>query len=76
MLNFLVKNRQTGYAVYTRVGNDTESTYAYDHQRKCLQGILLIADGDGIMETQKLYAIDSGFQLAEDALNNFLQVTF
>ena len=36
-----------------RVGNGTESTYAYDHQRERLQGMLLTANGDNIMETQK-----------------------
>ena len=36
-----------------RVANDTESTYAYDRRRERLQGLLLTANGDNIMETQK-----------------------
>ncbi len=37
------------------MGNGTESTYAYDRQRERLQGMLLTANGDGIMQTQYKY---------------------
>ena len=36
-----------------RVVNGTKSTYAYDRRRGRLQGLLLTANGDNIMETQK-----------------------
>ena len=42
-----------GHTIYTRMGNGTESTYAYDRQRERLQGMLLTTNGDNIMETQK-----------------------
>ena len=41
-----------GHTIYTRMGNGAESTYAYDRQRERLQGMLLTADGDSIMQTQ------------------------
>ena len=44
-----------GYTVYIRLGNSTESTYAYDRQRERLQGMLLTANGDSIMQTQYKY---------------------
>ena len=37
------------------MGNGTESTYAYDRQRERLQGMLLTANGDSIMQTQYKY---------------------
>ena len=43
------------------MGNGPENSYAYDHQRERLQGMLLTANGDNIMETQKQSAIDSPF---------------
>ena len=51
---------QVGYdkdyhTIYTRMGNGTESTYAYDRQRERLQGMLLTANGDSIMQTQYKY---------------------
>ena len=61
MLNFLLKTRQKDCAAYTRVGNGTENTYVYNCQRERLQGMLLTANGDNIMETQKQSAIDSPF---------------
>ncbi len=36
-----------------RVVNGTESTCAYDHQRERLQGLLLTANEDRIIQTQK-----------------------
>ena len=44
-----------GHTIYTRMGNGTESTYAYDRQRERLQGMLLTANGDSIMQTQYKY---------------------
>ena len=35
------------------VGNEVESTFAYDGQSERLQGMLLMANGDDIMETEK-----------------------
>jgi len=51
---------QVGYdkddhTIYTRMCNGTESTYAYDRQRERLQGMLLTANGDSIMQTQYKY---------------------
>ena len=37
------------------MGNGAESTYAYDRQRERLQGMLLTANGDSIMQTQYKY---------------------
>ena len=61
MLNFLLKTRQNGYAVHTRVGNGTENTYAYYCLRERLQGTLLTANGNNIMEMEKQSATDSRF---------------
>ena len=61
MLNFLLKTRQNDCAAYTRVSNGTENTYAYNYLRERLPGMLLTANGDNIMETQKQSAIDSPF---------------
>ena len=44
-----------GHTIYTRMGNGTESAYAYDRQRERLQGMLLTANGDSIMQTQYKY---------------------
>ena len=44
-----------GHTIYTRMGNGTESTYAYDRQRERLQGMQLTANGDSIMQTQYKY---------------------
>ena len=55
VLKFLLKTRQNACAIYTRMGNGTESTYTYDHQRERLQGMLLTANGDSIMQTQYKY---------------------
>lgn len=49
------------------MNNSTESTYAYDRQRERLQGMLLMANADSIREMQKASAIDSQFQLVENA---------
>ena len=66
MLKFLLKTRQNGYAAHTRVGNGTENTYAYYCQRKRLQGMLLTANEDSIMQTQKQSAIDSPFSACRE----------
>ena len=55
VLKFLLKTRQNACAIYTRMGNGTKSTYAYDRQRERLQGMLLTANGDSIMQTQYKY---------------------
>jgi len=54
-VKILTKNRQNTYTTYTRMGNGTESTYAYDRQRERLQGMLVTANGDSIMQTQYKY---------------------
>ena len=41
--------------VCARIVNGAESTYAYDRQRERLQGMLLTANGDSIMQTQYKY---------------------
>jgi len=66
MLNFLLKNRQNDCAAHARVGNGTESTYAYWCQRERLQGMLLTTNGDSIMQTQKQSAIDSPFSACRE----------
>ena len=53
-VKFLTENEtKSNCAVCTCVGNGIENTYAYDHQRERLQGMLLTGNGDCIMETQK-----------------------
>ena len=68
MLKFLLKIRQNDYTVYASIGNGTESTYAYDGQGERLQGRLLTANGDCIMETQKSSAIDSQFSTCRECM--------
>jgi len=42
-----------GHTIYTRMGNGTESTYAYYNPCERLQGMLLTYKGNSIVETQK-----------------------
>ena len=48
------------------MGNGTENTYAYNYLRERLPGMLLTANGDNIMETQKQSAIDSPFSACRE----------
>ena len=41
-----------GHTVYTKLGNGTETTYAYDKQRERLQSMMLKAGNDSIMENK------------------------
>ena len=68
MLKFLLKIRQNDCAAHTRVGNGTENTYTYWCQRERLQGMLLTANEDNIMETQKQSAIDSPFSACRESI--------
>ncbi|BBA28852.1 sugar-binding protein [Prevotella melaninogenica] len=54
-----------GYTVYTKLGNGTETTYAYDKQRERLQVMNLTADGQTVMENRYSY----------DAVDNILGIT-
>ncbi|EEX51628.1 hypothetical protein HMPREF6745_2897 [Prevotella sp. oral taxon 472 str. F0295] len=38
---------------YTCIGNGTENTFAYDRKHERLQSMLLMANEDSIMQTQK-----------------------
>ena len=51
----MLKVIQNNCVVCARIVNGTESTYAYDRQRERLQGMLLTANGDSIMQTQYKY---------------------
>ena len=51
----MLKVIQNDCVVCARIVNGTESTYAYDRQRERLQGMLLTANGDSIMQTQYKY---------------------
>ena len=44
-----------GHTVYTKLGNDTETTYTYDKQRERLQVMKLTADGQTVMENRYRY---------------------
>ena len=66
MFKFLLKIRQNDCAAHTRVGNGTENTYTYWCQRERLQGMLLTANEDNIMQTQKQSAIDSPFSACRE----------
>ena len=50
-----------------------ESTYAYARQHVRLQGMLLMANGDDIMETEKQSATDSRFSTCRDSIECFLR---
>uniref|UniRef100_UPI0037423FAE RHS repeat-associated core domain-containing protein n=1 Tax=Prevotella multiformis TaxID=282402 RepID=UPI0037423FAE len=54
-----------GHTVYTKLGNGTETTYAYDRQRERLQAMRLAADGQTVMENRYRY----------DAVDNILGIT-
>ena len=41
--------------MHAQVRNDTERTYVYNSQRERLQGMLLTANGDSIVQTQYKY---------------------
>ena len=53
-----------GHTVYTKLGNGTETTYAYDKQRERLQSMMLKAGNDSIMENKYSY----------DAVDNILSI--
>ena len=53
MLKIMPKTRQKKSVAYTRTGNGTENTFAYDRQHERLQGMLLTCSGNNIMQTQK-----------------------
>ena len=53
MLKFLPKTRQNNSVAYTRIGNGTENTFAYDRKHERLQSMLLMANEDSIIQTQK-----------------------
>ena len=57
LLCTLVLDKFTATFVYVRMGNGTESTYAYYRQCERLQDMLLTANGASIMETQYKYAL-------------------
>ena len=49
-----------GHTVYTKLGNGTETTYAYDKQRERLQSMILKAGEDCIMQNNYSYdAVDN-----------------
>ena len=53
-VKFLTENKTKQIVLCTHAkATVTESMYAYNCQRKWLQGILPTANGDGIMQTQK-----------------------
>ena len=68
MLKFLLKIRQNDCGARTRVGNGTENTYAYYCLRERLQAMLLTANEDNIMQTQKQSAIDSPFSACRESI--------
>ena len=49
----LAYNRLAMISSTPYIGNSTESTYVYNRQRERLQDILLTANEDSIMQTQK-----------------------
>ena len=57
LLIYDVLDKFTVTFVYARMGNGTESTYAYYRQCDRLQNMLLTANGASIMETQYKYAL-------------------
>ena len=57
LLIYDVLDKFTVTFVYARMGNGTESTYAYYRQCERLQGMLLTANGASIMETQYKYVL-------------------
>ena len=57
LLIYDVLDKFTVTFVYARMGNYTESTYAYYRQCERLQDMLLTANGACIMETQYKYAL-------------------
>ena len=63
MLNFLLKTRQKRLCRIHARGQRHRNTYVYNYQRERLQGMLLTANEDNIMETQKQSAIDSPFSV-------------
>ena len=54
-----------GYTVYTKLGNGTEITYAFDRQREWLQNATLIIEGQTVMDNKYQY----------DAVDNILGIS-
>ena len=68
MLKFLLKTRQNDCSARTRVGNNTENTYACYCLRERLQAMLLTANGNNIMEMQKQSATESRFSACRECV--------
>ena len=74
MLKYILKTRQTVCTIYTRIGNGTENTYAYDAS----------ASGCGASwptetatwKRRSNLPLIASFQLVEKAWNDFRQVAF
>ena len=66
MLNFLLKTRQKRLCRIHARGQRHRNTYVYNYQRERLQGMLLTANGDNIMETQEQSTIDSPFSACRE----------
>ena len=47
------QTKKNNSVAYTRMGNGTKNTFAYDRQHERLQSMLLMANEDSIMQTQK-----------------------
>jgi len=58
------------------MGNGTENMHAYERQRERLQGMRLTGSGNNIMESKSKMELTASFQLVENVLNTFCQVTF
>jgi hypothetical protein len=54
-----------GHTVYTKLGNGTEITYAFDRQRERLQNATLIIEGQTVMDNKYQY----------DAVDNILGIS-
>lgn len=51
---------EQGHTVYTKLGNGTETTYAYDRERQRLQEMNLTAGGNAVMQNKYRYdAVDN-----------------
>ena len=68
----MIGYNEQGHTVYTKPGNGTETTYAYDRERQWLQEMNLMAGGNAVMHNKYCYdAVDNILGISNAAARKF-----
>lgn len=66
---------EQGHTVYTKFGNGTETTYAYDRERQRLQEMALTTAGSAVMQNRAKLGGMSSHSYQYDELNRPIRAT-